>query len=109
MDETIGVKGGKRDRKRTIIISKNKKKKLIEDLEEKQLHELEKKVKKQQIYTLIKALPIVLGGGVAKTIYDTSSGKRKTDKEEENSTWRIKEYDADITSKTPNEFEREQF
>lgn len=108
MDETIGAKGGRRDRKRTIIISQNKKKKLIEDLEEKQLHELEKKVKKQQIYTLIKAFPIVLGGGVAKTIYDTSSGKRKMDKEEENSAWRIKEYDADITSKTQSEFEMEQ-
>lgn len=107
MDETIGVKGGKRDRKRSLIISQNKKKKIIEDREDKELRELEKKVKKQQIYTLIKTLPIVIGGGTVKTLYDVGSGKSNTDLEDENSKWRIKEYDADISSKTQNDFERE--
>ena len=38
MDETIGAKGGKNDRKRRLIITKNKKKKL----KQLELNELEK-------------------------------------------------------------------
>lgn len=101
MDETIGVKGGRQDRKRMLVISKNRKKKLEQESEE--IKELEKKVKKQQVYTFIKALPIAIGGEIIKTIYETATGKKKKDKEEENSKWRIKEYDADISPKTPQE------
>ena len=108
MDETIGVKGGKQDRRRTIKITKARKKKLEELEELEDIKELEKKVRKKQIYTIIKALPIALGGGFVKTIHDTAVGKHKKDKEEENSKWRIKEYDGDISPKTPVEAEMEQ-
>lgn len=77
MDETIGVKGGKNDRRRSIIISNNKKKKIAEAIEDEELKELEKKVKKNQIFTLIKTLPLVVGGGVVKTIYDISKSDTK--------------------------------
>ena len=107
MDETIGVKGGKQDRRRTIKIAKAKKKKLEELKEIEEIKELEKKVRKKQIYTLIKALPIALGGGFVKTIHDTAVGKQQRDKEEENSKWRIKEYDGDVSPKTPVEAEIE--
>lgn len=103
MDETIGSKGGKNDRRRSMIIKKNKKKKLVEYREEQELRDLEKKVKKQQKYVLIKALPIALTGGIIKTIYDTIVEKKEPDLEEENSKWKIKEYDADVTTKTPLE------
>ena len=101
MDESIGAKGGRRDRKRSIIIERSKKQKLQEYQEEKEIRDLEKKVKKQQVYTLIKTLPIVIGGGTIQNMRDVAHPK--PDKEEENSRWRIKEYDADITHKTPLE------
>ena len=107
MDETIGVKGGHNDRLRSLRITKQQKKKLQEQEELKELRELEKEVKRKQKYTLIKALPIVIAGGIVRTMYETAYGK-PIDKEEENSKWRIKEYDADITSKTKEEFEYEQ-
>ena len=107
MDETIGVKGGKQDRIRTLKITKKSKKKLQELEEERQIKDLEKKIKKQQIYTLIKALPIAISGGFIKTIHDTAIGKKQKDKEEQNSKWRIKEYDGDISPKTPIEAEVE--
>ncbi len=107
MDETIGVKGGKNDRRRTVIIEENKKKKLQDLAEEKEIKELEKKVRKQQLYTLIKALPVVIGGEIVKTIHDTAVGKLKYDKEESNSKWRIKEYDADNTKESIQEDEIE--
>lgn len=105
MNETIGIKGGKQDRRRTLKITQNKKKKLEKIEQEKEIKTLEQKVKKQQIYTLIKALPIAIGGGFIKTIHDTAIGKQKEDKEEENSRWRIKEYDGDISPTTPIEYE----
>lgn len=107
MDETIGVKGGKQDRIRTLKITKKSKKKLQELEEERQIKDLEKKIKKQQIYTLIKALPIAISGGFIKTIHDTAIGKKQKNKEEQNSKWRIKEYDGDISPKTPIEAEVE--
>ena len=48
MDETIGVKGGHNDRRRTIVITKRNKKKLEEYEEERYIRDLEKKVKRQQ-------------------------------------------------------------
>ncbi len=102
MDETIGAKGGKNDRKRSLMISKRIKKKLQEQ-EEKEISELEQKVKKQQKYTLIRTIPIILFGGTVQTLYDVSRNKGIDTKEEEGSKWRIKEYDADVSSKTPLE------
>lgn len=108
MDETIGEKGGKNDRRRVIKIAEKKKKKLQEEVENDEIKDLEKKVKKNQIFTLVKALPIVIGGNIIKTIHDTAIGKKEKDKEEENSKWRIKEYDADISPKTPQEAQLEE-
>ena len=96
MNETIGVKGGKNDRRRTIKIKEAKKKKIQEQDEE--LKQLEKEVGKQQVFTLIKALPIAVVGGAFKTMYDTAVGVKKIDKENANSNWRIKEYDTDNTT-----------
>jgi hypothetical protein len=68
MDETIGVKGGRNDRKRALIITKKQKEKLKKDKEEKEIKELEKEVKRKQKYTLIKTIPTVLVGETFKEI-----------------------------------------
>lgn len=108
MDETIGVKGGKNDRKRFLFLTKKQQEKLAQEQEEQEEKELEKKVKKKQIFTLIKTIPIVLVGGTFKTLYDVAHGKTPG-KEEEGSKWRIKEYDADFTTKSRQEAEREKY
>ena len=51
MNETIGSKGGHNDRRRSLIISRKKKEKLKEEQE---IKELEKSVKKNRKYVLIK-------------------------------------------------------
>ena len=79
MNETIGEIGGHNDQKRRIRIKREQRKKLDEYEEERKIKDLEKKVKKQQLITLIKVLPIAVVGGTIKTIYDTgkkSSGKK---------------------------------
>ena len=98
MDETIGVKGGHNDRRRTIIITKKNKEKLEQYEEERYIKELEKKVKKQQKISLLKTLPIAVAGKTFTVLYDTQNGKR-IDKEEEGSKLRIEEYDGDFTTK----------
>lgn len=101
MNESIGVKGGYNDRRRTIINEENAKKKLEDEEEEKQIRELEKEVKKQQKISLIRTLPIAVVGGTIKTMYEVHYG-RGIDKEEEYSKWRIKEYGADASSRPIN-------
>ena len=95
MNETIGVKGGKNDRRRSIKIKEAKKKKIEVQEKDRELLELEKEVKKQQAFTLIKTLPIAVVGGTFKMFYDTAVGKGPSNKEEYNSNWKIKEYDSD--------------
>ena len=107
MDETIGAKGGYNDRRRTLKISLEQKKKLIERQQEKELKELEERVKRKQFYTLIKTLPIAIGGGTFKILYDTATGKKEMDKQEEYSKWRIKEYGSDMSTKSRQEVEAE--
>lgn len=72
MNETIGEKGGYNDRRRSLKIQNEQKKKKEQALIEHEVKELEKKVKKQQVLTLVKMLPIVIVGGTLKTIYDTA-------------------------------------
>ena len=60
MNETIGEIGGHNDQKRRIRIKREQRKKLDEYEEEREIKDLEKKVKKQQLLTLIKVLPIAL-------------------------------------------------
>lgn len=78
MNETIGEIGGHNDQKRRIRIKREQRKKLDEYEEEREIKDLEKKVKKQQFLTLIKVLPIAVVGGTIKTIYDT--GKKSSSK-----------------------------
>ena len=112
MDETIGVKGGHNDRRRTIIITKKNKEKLEQYEEERYIKELEKKVKKQQKISLIKTIPIAIAGKTFTVLYDTQNGKR-IDKEVEGSKLRIEEYDGDFTTKPIRSFDtsdkREEF
>lgn len=75
MDETIGVKGGHNDFRRTLTITKDKKEKLKRYQEEQELKELEKKVKHQQRYTLIKTLPIVIVGQLFNEISNNKPNK----------------------------------
>ena len=103
MDETIGSKGGYNDRRRSLIISSNQKKKLRAIQKEKELKELEADVRKKQIYTMIKSLPIAVAGGTFKILYDTATGKKDIDKQVEYSKWRIKEYDADFSTRERGE------
>ena len=72
MNETIGEKGGYNDRRRSLKIQNEQKKKKEQALIEREVKELEKKVKKQQVLTLVKTLPIVIVGGTLKIIYDTA-------------------------------------
>ena len=98
MDETIGVKGGHNDRRRTIVITKRNKKKLEEYDEDRYIRDLEKKVKRQQKISLIKTLPIAIAGKTFVTLYDVQNGPR-VDKEEEHSKLGVEEYDGDFTTK----------
>lgn len=101
MNETIGEKGGKNDRRRQLLITKKQKKKLQEynqELEKKHLEHLEKKVKQIQRLTFIKAFPIVLTGEVFKVIYENSQKQAKINKEEVFSTTNLKNHDTDITN-----------
>ena len=98
MDETIGVKGGHNDRRRTIVITKRNKKKLEEYDEDRYIRDLEKKVKRQQKISLIKTLPIAIAGKTFVTLYDVQNGPR-VDKEEEYSKLGVEEYDGDFTTK----------
>lgn len=106
MNETIGAKGGHNDLRKTLKIKEKKKKKNKAIEEDEVLRELEKKVKRQQRYTLIKTLPIIIVGGTVKTFYDTSQGKKSVDLEEDNSKWKIKEYGLDHTTESLQEKDR---
>ena len=95
MDETIGAKGGSNDRKRSLKITLAEKKKLQERKEKEEIIKLEKEVKKKQYFVLLGSLPIAVAGTTFKTLYETATSKSNEDK----STWEIKEYDADFTTK----------
>ena len=71
MNETIGARGGHNDRKRSLIIRKQQKLRLIAEREEKEIKELESRVKKQQKFTLIKTLPIIIAHETIKTFFNT--------------------------------------
>lgn len=80
MNETIGAKGGKNDRKRRLLITQEMKKKLEEyhqEQNEKSLIELEKKVKQQQAITFLKTLPIVAIGQIYTTLTEDTSKKKE--------------------------------
>lgn len=79
MNETIGVKGGKNDRRRRLRITKEFKEKLDayqDQQNEKELLELEKRVKQQQRITFIKTLPIVVAGQVYTVLTENNENKK---------------------------------
>ena len=81
MNEAIGVKGGKRDRKRRIIITANQKKKIKENYKRKKqerIKKLEKEVKNLQLATFLVAVPT----SVARTTVETLLNLREEQKEE---------------------------
>ena len=85
MNETIGSKGGRQDKKRTIIITKAKKKKLQENFQKKKqekLKKLEKEVKNLQIASLFFDIPISIGGNIIETVLNTRISKNEERKEE---------------------------
>ena len=80
MNETIGVKGGKNDRRRTLRITKQAQEKLAayqKIQHEEELKKLEKKVNFLQMTTLLKTLPIVIIGQVYQTLTENNEQKRQ--------------------------------
>lgn len=76
MNETIGVKGGRRDRKRTITITSENKRKLKQYYKEKKklkLEKLEKDVKNLQLASFLVAMPISIAGNTFQTIFQNSN------------------------------------
>lgn len=70
MNEGIGSRGGRNDRRRSLKIKLRQKKKLkkLEKLSEKSI--LEKKVKRNQILNFIFIVPITLLGGIVKSVVE---------------------------------------
>lgn len=79
MNENIGAKGGKNDRKRTLIITQRAKKKL-EEAEEKEERK-KKSIKRIDIETLIKIIPILILGNTLEVL--SPSKKKEEEKKEQ--------------------------
>lgn len=80
MNETIGVKGGYQDFRRSLIITKKNKEKLEaykDEKNKKELLELEKRVKLQQKITLIKVLPMVVIGQIYEKLTENNEEHKK--------------------------------
>lgn len=80
MNETIGVKGGKNDRRRTLLITKKMKERLEayhQEQKEKEFKELEKKVKLQQKLVAVAAVPIAAFGQVYLTLTHDNLKKKE--------------------------------
>ena len=91
MNENIGAKGGHNDLRRSFKIKEDKKKK-IQEMEDEEFKELEERVKRNQRVILFKTLPIVIAGGLVKTIYDTQHKSI----EDERKSLEIKEHGVDM-------------
>ena len=80
MNETIGVKGGRNDRRRSLLITKKVKEKLEEyhqEQKQKELKELENKVNLQQKLTLLVTVPIATIGQVYETLTVNNEKKKE--------------------------------
>lgn len=74
MNENIGSKGGNQDRKRRyIIIKKKKKKKMLEEKDK-----LDRQLRRIQIQTFIKIIPLVIVGGTFQILTGKKNAKPKT-------------------------------
>ncbi len=84
MNETIGVKGGARDRKRTIIITSENKKKLKQYYKFKKklrLEKLEKEVKNLQLTSFLVAVPISIAGNIYNAMFHVIDETKEEEKE----------------------------
>ncbi len=72
MNENIGARGGKNDRKRSLAISRKKLKKI------KELKKLEKEVKNIQIKNALTVVPIVIVGNVLETLLNITKKEAKS-------------------------------
>lgn len=84
MNNAIGSKGGRNDRRRTLLITKAKKKKLRSYYEQEKLKKLQKKVFWLETSTLVKVLPLALTGQVFKTIINNTKKDKVKKSLEEN-------------------------
>ncbi len=80
MDETIGVKGGRNERRRRLRITKEFKRKLEayqEEQEQISLRALEKRIAIEQRITFLKTIPIVLVGQLYETLTENNEKKKE--------------------------------
>lgn len=96
MNETIGSKGGHNDRIRTLKITQKNKEKLKQYEEERELKELEKDVRKKQLYTLIKTIPIISGIGAFKLLTEKNPKEQTVDEEKELPEYQIEEEKQEV-------------
>ena len=83
MNETIGVKGGKQDRRRQMKIKKRRKKLQQErEMLDQETLDLEKQVRKLQILTFLGAVPIAAVGATVQTLTEDPEEKRRLELEE---------------------------
>lgn len=78
MNEAIGAKAGKRDRKRRIIITANQKKKIKENYQRKKqerIKKLEKDVKNLELASFLVAVPIAIAGNTVETLLNLRDEK----------------------------------
>ena len=101
MNETIGSKGGHNDRIRTLKITQKNKEKLKQYEEERELKELEKDVRKKQLYTLIKTIPIISGIGAFKLLTEKNPKEQTVDEEKELPEYQIEEEKQEVVEEKP--------
>lgn len=80
MNEAIGAKAGKRDRKRRIIITANQKKKIKENYQRKKqerIKKLEKDVKNLELASFLVAVPIAVAGNTVETLLNLRDEKEE--------------------------------
>ena len=78
MNEAIGAKAGKRDRKRRIIITANQKKKIKQNYQRKKqerIKKLEKDVKNLELASFLVAVPIAVAGNTVETLLNLRDEK----------------------------------
>ena len=78
MNEAIGAKAGKQDRKRRIIITANQKKKIKENYQRKKqerIKKLEKDVKNLELASFLVAVPIAVAGNTVETLLNLRDEK----------------------------------
>ena len=104
MNEGIGEKGGANDLKKERIIKEVRMKKEEQDLEDQEIKELEEKLKKKRLYTLVRTIPLVIGGTALRAFYEKNKVKKelKIEKREEKKKEK-KQLEKEVETKEPIE------